>query len=191
MAVLSSGVPAGTIYAFAGSVAPRGYLLCDGSALLITQYRALYNAILTSFDPLVSSGYFRIPDTRTYFIRVRDGGAGLDPDRGWRTYLNGNYYYGDNVGSLQPQATKLPNSPFVGDLSWQHSHNTILSASPFVASGTGWEVLDADTTGSTDTAYYYTDNTSTSWDGRHGHGLTGWDSETRPYNVSFNFIIKY
>jgi microcystin-dependent protein len=43
------GVPVGTILPFAGSAAPYGYLLCDGSEQEIAKYLTLYNVIGTTY----------------------------------------------------------------------------------------------------------------------------------------------
>ncbi len=57
--------PTGTIFAFAGSNTPQGWLVCDGSTLLITDYPCLYDVISDTFNQGdVSSGYFMLPDLR-------------------------------------------------------------------------------------------------------------------------------
>lgn len=45
----SSGSPSGTIIAFMGSTAPVGYLECDGSAISMTTYEALYDVIANDY----------------------------------------------------------------------------------------------------------------------------------------------
>jgi microcystin-dependent protein len=59
-------VPSGVMSLFAGSAAPAGYLLCDGSIYLIASYSALYAAIGNAFNPghTTLPSYFYIPDMR-------------------------------------------------------------------------------------------------------------------------------
>jgi len=56
------GVPAGVIEAFAGSVAPSGYLFCDGSAVSRTTYAALFAAIGSGYGAGDGSTTFNLPD---------------------------------------------------------------------------------------------------------------------------------
>jgi microcystin-dependent protein len=57
------GVQPGTLTAFAGSVAPTGYLLCDGSTALISLYPELYAAIGSTWNTGGELGTeFRLPN---------------------------------------------------------------------------------------------------------------------------------
>lgn len=53
---------AGIIQIFAGSTAPAGYLICDGSAVSRTTYATLFDAIGTTFGSGDGSTTFNIPD---------------------------------------------------------------------------------------------------------------------------------
>ena len=69
------GVPIGTIMPYAGSIAPAGYLLCDGSEVEIARYRDLYDIISTTYNtavPLSGVGTFRVPDLRGRFTLGKD-----------------------------------------------------------------------------------------------------------------------
>lgn len=69
------GVPIGTILPYAGSVAPYGYLFCDGSEVERTKYSDLYDVIGTLYNgsiPLNGVNTFRIPDLRGRFPLGRD-----------------------------------------------------------------------------------------------------------------------
>lgn len=57
------GIP-GLVFAFAGSVAPTGTLLCDGSAVSRTTYAALFAAIGTTWGIGDGSTTFNLPDLR-------------------------------------------------------------------------------------------------------------------------------
>jgi microcystin-dependent protein len=64
------GVPIGTIMPFAGTSAPYGYLLCDGSEVEISRYSDLYDIIGTRYNgsaPLAGLNTYRIPDLRGRF----------------------------------------------------------------------------------------------------------------------------
>ena len=54
--------PAGIIMPFAGTVAPQGYLLCDGSAVDRTTYATLFGVIGTTFGSGDGSTTFNLPD---------------------------------------------------------------------------------------------------------------------------------
>jgi microcystin-dependent protein len=65
-------VPAGVISPYGGSEAPQGWLLCDGSILLKSQYNILWQAIGHNFlDPALLAdngvGTFALPDMRGRF----------------------------------------------------------------------------------------------------------------------------
>ena len=55
--------PVGSVIAFAGSTAPGGWLLCDGSGYSSANYPDLYAVIGTSFGS--TGGNFHVPDLRT------------------------------------------------------------------------------------------------------------------------------
>ena len=54
--------PAGIVLPFAGSVAPQGYLLCDGSAVSRSEYADLFAAIGTVYGAGDGSTTFNVPD---------------------------------------------------------------------------------------------------------------------------------
>ena len=57
-------VPTGTVSAFAGSAAPTGYALCDGSAVNRTAQAALFSVIGTTYGIGDGSTTFNLPDVR-------------------------------------------------------------------------------------------------------------------------------
>jgi len=57
-------VPTGTVVPFAGSRAPSGWLLCDGSAIGRVEYTALFDVILDSYGPGDGATTFNLPDLR-------------------------------------------------------------------------------------------------------------------------------
>lgn len=89
------GVPAGTIITHAGSIAPSGYLLCDGSEISKEAYAGLY-AVIGSIYGAASMGKFKLPDLRGEFIRGLDNARGIDKNRSLGSFQYGTYMPGDN-----------------------------------------------------------------------------------------------
>ena len=54
--------PAGIVMPFAGSTAPQGYLLCDGSAVSRDTYSSLFTAIGTVYGAGDGSSTFNVPN---------------------------------------------------------------------------------------------------------------------------------
>ena len=68
-------VPVGAIFPYAGSTAPAGYLLCDGSEVKILDYPLLYQIISYTYKSpaaLIGSSTFALPDLRGRFPLGRD-----------------------------------------------------------------------------------------------------------------------
>jgi microcystin-dependent protein len=57
-------VPVATILPFAGSVAPEGFMICDGAELLAADYGDLFTAIGTIYGVGQAAGSFKLPDLR-------------------------------------------------------------------------------------------------------------------------------
>lgn len=60
----AGGAPVGAIIDYAGSTAPAGWLLCDGSAVNRTTYSDLFSAIGTTYGSGDGSSTFNVPDTK-------------------------------------------------------------------------------------------------------------------------------
>jgi len=71
----NGGVPAGAMFDFAGTAAPTGYLLCDGSAVSRATYAALFAAISTTWGVGDGVTTFNVPDFRRR-AAVGSGGSG-------------------------------------------------------------------------------------------------------------------
>ena len=74
-------VPAGMVNAFAGTTAPTGYLICDGSAVSRTTYADLFAVVGITYGAGNGTTTFNLPDLRGEFIRGFDAGRGVDPGR--------------------------------------------------------------------------------------------------------------
>jgi microcystin-dependent protein len=152
--------PTGAVIMFAGTSAPSGYLLCDGSAISRTTYSALFGVIGVANGNGDGSTTFNLPDMRGMFPRGVDNGRGVDPDAASRTAANPGGNTGDNVGSTQT-------STFAA-----HNHTyTVTVNSATLAQPTGAVIQQIASLPTTNT------------------GTTG-GSETRPVNNYLNFIIK-
>lgn len=55
-------MPVGSVVSFAGSSAPSGWLLCDGSEVLKSDYPRLYNVVGTTYGTPVDSNKFTLPN---------------------------------------------------------------------------------------------------------------------------------
>ena len=79
-------VPAGAIMPFGGLEAPEGWLLCDGSEVLKSDYTTLFNAIGFNFKDaslLADQGVnsFALPDLRGRFAMGTDNMGGISANR--------------------------------------------------------------------------------------------------------------
>ena len=77
----SSVVPIGSVFYFAQTSAPTGYLSCNGAAISRTTYIDLWNIIGTLYGSGDGSTTFNLPDLRGEFIRGWDNGRGVDSGR--------------------------------------------------------------------------------------------------------------
>lgn len=161
-AVQQALVPAGTIHAYGGSTAPAGWLRCDGTLYNGSTYPALYAAIGINFGGY--SGYFNVPDLRGRFLRGWSNGSGRDPDAASRYGEYSGQTGGDKIGSIQGDQLK--------------SHNHYIARTVVDLNADNW--FD-----------WYSGRASTddgTWTGQYTESTGG--NETRPINVSVNYIIK-
>jgi microcystin-dependent protein len=160
-------IPPGTIVAYGGTVAPDGWVMCDGAYYFHTNslYTALHNVIGTSFGMLVlfgnpSPNSFRVPDLRGRFPRGVSGSSTHDPDKDSRTIPSGSSNVSNAVGSVQDDEFK------------SHTHPP----------GTGGYYFNQGSGGSYANGSQHVGIPSTT-------GARG-GSETRPKNIYVNYIIK-
>jgi microcystin-dependent protein len=113
---VSSLIPTGAIMAFGGTVAPTGWLLCQGQSISRTTYAALFAAISTNFGG--SGTVFNVPDLRGYVpagVGGNGAGGGLEGISFSKTTVGG---FGGSGKFTQTTAT-LP--------SHQHAHTLSVS----------------------------------------------------------------
>ena len=70
--------PTGSLTPFAGSSAPTGWLLCDGSSKLVADYPALYAVIGVTYGGVLGTS-FNVPDLRGRSAVGAGTGSGLTP----------------------------------------------------------------------------------------------------------------
>lgn len=170
----NSGMPTGVIMAYgaSGSVAPNGWLLCDGSNVSRTIYADLFATIGTTYGAGDGSTTFTLPNANGVFLR----GAGSQT-------IGGSTYTAPTQGTSQNDATKLPNAPFTTSTDGNHSHYSSYPTWWTAYAGGGGMGISSGA-GST--------WSGTTAAGDHTHSVTGGgDSETRPANIVVTYIIKY
>lgn len=74
-------VATGTIVAYAGSTAPDGWMLCDGSAISRTSYAGLFNSVGINYGSGNGATTFNVPDLRGRLIFGNDYMGGAPTDR--------------------------------------------------------------------------------------------------------------
>ena len=164
--------PTGSVYTFAGSTVPTGWLKCNGALLSRTTYASLFAVIGTTYGAGDGSTTFALPDLRGEFVRGADDGRGVDAGR-----VLGSAQAGQNA-----------------------SHTHAASASPAGGHSHVFENLaraaDQDR-GVGNASLWSIDNTATqttSAVGDHIHAVTvnaDGGNESRPRNVAMHYIIKY
>jgi microcystin-dependent protein len=77
---MSSTIPSGTVWTYAGTTIPAGWLLCDGSLLNRADQPNLFTAIGAAYNiGGEATSQFRLPDCRGRVIAALDGGTGRLP----------------------------------------------------------------------------------------------------------------
>lgn len=215
----AAGTPAGTINQFAGSSAPAGYLICDGSAVSRSTYADLFAVIGTTYGVGNGSTSFTLPDFRS---RVPVGLSASDTDFSPLGKTGGGKNH--NITGAQLPAHNHSSGSFSFASAGSHSHSISGSAQstttttsptshsmPFIRDA-GSQYND----GQYDELRFYNGGsyiqpTDMDWlpignaslsiasDGSHSHTISGSTGDTgsgsaipllQPY-VAVNYIIKY
>lgn len=161
-------MPVGTYIQFAGSSAPGGYLVCDGTAVSRTTYADLFAVVSTTYGVGNGSTTFNLPDARG-LVMV---GAGA---HGTMTRANGTAYNGGTVGASR-------NDQIQGHYHADLWGNTTGSA----GGGNDW------TQGPAGASLQKINNSEVrapKTDGTNGTPRTG--DETRPAEIAVLVCIKY
>ncbi|MFM1877758.1 MAG: hypothetical protein RLZZ241_624 [Bacteroidota bacterium] len=164
-----NGVPTGAIMPFIGTVAPTGWLLCDGSAIPNNQYTANLIALLGSANTPNLNGMF-----------LRGTGTHATGQSGPSLMAVQQDSYESHVHSL----TNVPTSS-----NGNHNHPFSITVNLDAMNGGNKGNVWRDLTGTTAV------NGTTSSAGAHTHTVSGnsdssGDTETRPVNYGVHYIIK-
>lgn len=199
-------VPTGTVMPYAGTSAPTGFLICDGTAVNRSTYSALFGIISTSYGAGDGASTFNIPDLRG---RVPVG-KGAHADVNTLGYADG----ARNITGISDQSLRSPKHSHTNGLSTQnggvHSHSGTTSDGGYHQHQVGGDsqriVNSADAFGNT-VSNSYGVGAVTSLDGNHNHGfgtsqhdghthnivgtigISGGATDTPP-NLVLNYIIK-
>lgn len=170
-ATADNGVPTGAIMPYIGTVAPKGWAICNGGSIASVADGAALRALIGDFTP----------DLRGVFLR----GTGTNAKTGFTTYA------GPNLKELQKDANKehLHEVAIDTDFKGEHSHketNSIAIPSP-IAYIEGLTVKSFHSNSSSATP-------QTDLQGKHSHNVSGETknsgTESRPVNYGVNYIIK-
>jgi microcystin-dependent protein len=195
--VASPGVPTGSLFPYAGSSAPTGYLLCDGSAVARTgTYAALFAVIGTTYGSGDGSTTFNLPDLRGRMPLGAGTGVGLNasgtgkPAGTNQTARTAGQWLGNETVTLSssniPQMTtgymsqnaNHTHGPGSGQYFWVYNS----SGANTVASGSVFK-MSADASTAT--------TASTNVDHTHTVGTASPTSTTNiPPSIVVNYIIK-
>ena len=165
--------PVGAIQPYTGDTPPEGWLLCDGLSVSDETYPALFAVIGTKFgDGSDGNGNFNLPDLRGVFLRgldTRDPAESRDPDAASRTDLQTGEVTGAVVGSYQADAFQ------------NHVHSYTDTYRPGTSEGGRANMIAL-----ADNVFKGTGKLTSLVISEYKAS-----SETRPKNVSVNYIIKY
>jgi microcystin-dependent protein len=189
----SALVPTGTVLAFAGSSAPTGFLLCDGSSQLVASFTALQTVIGYTYGG--GGANFNVPDLRGRVASGKDNMGGTPANRN-NTQMAGSTLGaggGEQEHTLLAGESGLPTHNVAGSTGGQsadHSHGLTYPNAPGgvtqiqIVAGNGTTVpMAAVTTGSSND---------------HGHSFNvavGSSIASGPHNnmqptLVLNYIIK-
>lgn len=91
---IAAALPAGTITMWGGTVAPTGWLECNGAAVSRATYSALFTKIGITWGEGNTTTTFNVPDMRGVFPRGWDHGRGVDTGRALEATNQGHAFQG-------------------------------------------------------------------------------------------------
>lgn len=171
-------IPTGTIFPYAGSTEPSGYLFCSGNAVSRSVYSELFAAIGTTYGTGDGTTTFNVPDLRGRVIAGRDNMSGVAAGR-LTANVAGSVL--GNTGGVQTHTMSIDEMPL-------HGHPTRVSTGSGAGSDiSGGMMLDA----GADANYVAFTGTPTSTAGQQVGGTGGGQSHNiiQP-TIVLNYIIK-
>lgn len=178
-----NGVPVGTIIAYSGATAPKGWLLCDGTEKKTDDYPRLSTALGSTWGT-ASANHFKLPDLRGRFLRGAGAGTtGLTgtniPELG-KTYgdQNKSHKHGVTVGDHSHNYDDIYYSESAG-----HASDHGVPTTP-VNGNVGSGDSDGDNVGWIKSHPTHASKSTVTLANEGG-------VEARPYNAAVTYIIKY
>jgi len=167
--------PPGSIHVFGSSTTPKGFIKCDGSSLNRVLFKALFDAIGTTYGA-IDGNSFSIPDLRGFFTRGRSSQA-------LGTVIT-------TSTTARPAADGLTTNSL-----GTHTHSLIVGSDDFRIGGSA-ETMDDRDGGYAQEQYWYTDTSldaaNNDYRGIHQHTANnGGDLETSPINLYVQYMIKF
>lgn len=188
-------MPAGALMPFAGSVAPVGWLLCDGQAVSRTAYAALFAAIGTTYGAGDGSTTFNLPNVKGRIIVGQDTGQAEFATRGGIGGAKGHYHnvnvntdtrdtnHAHNVVARNADTGANIQNHAHGFTTSEPSHGQVFTTQGHVHTGGSRQVSESPTAGGFGGGHWHTGNTG-GVDTLHGHNFnhdhpsTNWQSES-------------
>lgn len=155
-------IPVGTVFAYAGSAVPTGWLDCDGAAVSRTTYAELFTALGTAYGVGDGSTTFNLPDFRSRAVL----GVGA-PGGSLTTRARG------DTGGAETHTLVVSETP-------SHDHGPDPAAIEFIGNaGPGADFAPG--TGFIDTKVNFTKTAAAGGDGAHNN--------VSPFGAAFQMIF--
>ena len=195
-----SGVPTGVMFPYAGSAAPPGYLLCDGSAVSRATYASLFAVIGSTYGAGDGVNTFNVPDCRDKNV-VGVSGTKARGTSGGSATINSVPAHTHHIDFLSGFFGDHTHTFTTGTESAAHTHADNAVATNATGYGAGANTLSATpiagTTGTESATHTHSGTTATSSIGDHSHAIQGDTQSTggatvsvqNPY-VAANYIIR-
>lgn len=129
-----TSIPSAAVMPYAGSSAPTGWLLCDGSAQSRTTYAALFAVVGTTYGSGDGSTTFNLPDLRGRVVAGVDNMGGTAANR---LTSGGSGITGTTLGAAGGSET------FTVTTSQMPSHSHNLTPAKMQSSGSFWTTTNA------------------------------------------------
>lgn len=183
------GVPVGGIIPFGGTVAPGGFLLCNGQSVSKTDYALLYSVIGGTYGE--SGGNFNVPDLRRRTPFGSGSGYALGASDGQSEGGRGPWHHHSFSGNTSNAGAHQHGA--VGD----HQHLNRADGTPSVAQGATPTGASGTARNTTQNEQYYTaaaGGHSHPGVGDHSHsvsgGTSGGGADDAPGHVAVNYVIR-